>query len=130
MRTEDIARVCHEANRAYCCVLGEYQPAWDDAPKYMRDSTISGVLFNLNHPGVSARDAHEEWMRYMKLNGWKYGEEKKSEIKEHPCLVPYEDLPEEQRKKDAIFIAVIHALEPQSFRINSSIEIPVVSEAH
>ena len=28
--------------------------------------------------------------------------------KTHPCLVPYEQLPEEQRRKDAIFIDAVN----------------------
>ena len=37
----------------------------------------------------------------------------KNEVhKIHPCLVPYEDLPEEQKEKDALFIAVVRFFSP------------------
>jgi hypothetical protein len=36
---DQVARVCHEANRAYCQTLGDNsQPAWDDAPEWQKDS--------------------------------------------------------------------------------------------
>lgn len=131
MRTEDIARICYETIRAYRLVLHEEaEPSWDKAPKSVRDANIMGVLYNLNHPGISSKQSHEEWVRAMQSTGWKYGPLKNSEKQEHPCLVPYEQLSDEQKKKDALFIAVVHALEPQSFRIPSSIEIPVIEEVH
>ena len=30
--------------------------------------------------------------------------------KQHPCLVPYDDLPESQRRKDTLFFAIVTAL--------------------
>jgi hypothetical protein len=32
--------------------------------------------------------------------------------KTHPCLVPFADLPEDQQRKDALFIAIVQALAP------------------
>jgi hypothetical protein len=37
---------------------------------------------------------------------------KDAEKKEHPCFRPYDELPAEQKIKDALFIAVVHALRP------------------
>ncbi len=46
MDTEEIARVCHEVNRALCEAFGDHsQPAWADAPEWQRQSTITGVAF-------------------------------------------------------------------------------------
>lgn len=106
-----IARVCHEANRAYCRTLGDQsQPPWDDAPQWQRDSALNGVLFHLENPDAKPSDSHESWMRQKVEDGWTYGPVKDPEAKQHPCMVPYEELPVEQQRKDALFIAVIHAL--------------------
>ncbi|MFH2219092.1 MAG: RyR domain-containing protein [Pseudomonadota bacterium] len=43
-------------------------------------------------------------------DGWKYGPVKDPDKKEHPCCVPFAELPVEQQAKDFIFRAVIHAL--------------------
>ena len=48
MDIELIARVCHEANRAYCAALGDASQAeWDKASDWQKDSVRNGVLFNL-----------------------------------------------------------------------------------
>lgn len=108
---EAIARVCHEANRAYCSILGDdSQPPWLEAPKWQRESAISGVKFHIENPKTGPSGSHENWMRDKIADGWKYGEKKNPETKEHPCMVPYGDLPVEQRMKDAIFTYIVHAM--------------------
>ena len=32
--------------------------------------------------------------------GWSYGEKRNDELKQHPCLVAYEELPEEEKVYD------------------------------
>lgn len=35
---QQIAKVCHEANKAYCETLGDYsQPEWEAAPAWQKD---------------------------------------------------------------------------------------------
>ncbi len=111
MTNEEIARVCHEANRAYCVALGDNSQApWDDAPGWQRESAINGVAFTLANPHAGPSASHESWLAEKKAAGWKYGPTKNPETKEHPCFVSYEELPREQRKKDALFQAVVRAL--------------------
>lgn len=105
----DIARVCHEANRALQAINGEeVGPEWDDAPKWMRDSAEDGVTNII--AGATPRESHENWMRYRAADGWVYGEVKDESLKTHPCMVPYDDLPYSQRIKDSLFHGVVHAL--------------------
>jgi hypothetical protein len=44
-------------------------------------------------------------------NGWKYGKEKDPEKKEHPCLVPYYELPSEQKVKDHLFKHMVETID-------------------
>lgn len=67
MTVEDIARVCHEVNRAYCRSIGD-------------DSQVS------------------------------WGPVKLVEFRQHPCIMPYEELPRDQRVKDHLFRAVVKIL--------------------
>jgi len=107
---EGIARICHEANRAYCRSIGdESQLPWEDAPEWQRTSAVNGVLFTLRNPGAPPSASHESWLEEKRATGWKYGPVKDPEKKEHPCFVPYGDLPVEQRRKDALFQAVVRA---------------------
>ena len=47
-----------------------------------------------------ARNEHTRWMREKLANGWGYAPVRDNEKKYHPCLVPYEELPAEERQKD------------------------------
>lgn len=106
-----IARVCHEANRAFCESHGnKSQPSWNNAPEWQRRSAVNGVLFHLNNPTRSPEDSHNNWMREKIDDGWTYGPKKDPEKKTHPCIQPYDELPLIQRKKDSLFIAIVHAL--------------------
>ena len=112
MTNEQIAIVCHEANRAYCKSVGDdSQLSWDLAPQWQRDSAVSGVEFLRSHPGAGPHSSHENWLSVKLANGWKYGPVKDEDKKEHPCLVPYEQLPKAQKLKDHLFNAVFRALE-------------------
>jgi ryanodine receptor 2 len=47
-----------------------------------------------------AKNVHEVWARNRMEQGWTYGEERNDELKHHPCLVPYEELPEIEKDYD------------------------------
>lgn len=108
---ESIAIVCHEANRAYCQTIGDSsQRPWNEAPAWQRTSAIKGVAFTVANPAVPPSGSHDSWLKEKSDTGWKYGPVKDESKKEHPCFVPYEELPIEQRRKDALFRAVVRAL--------------------
>lgn len=47
-----------------------------------------------------AKNVHEIWAHERINQGWTYGEKRDDALKHHPCLVPYEDLPEEEKEYD------------------------------
>ena len=47
-----------------------------------------------------AKNVHEIWSQTRISQGWTYGPERKDAEKKHPCLVPYEELPEEEKVYD------------------------------
>lgn len=109
----DVAEACHEINRAYCRAIGDdSQLAWADAPEWQRSSAVAGVKFHLANPDASPSASHESWLVQKTAEGWKYGEVKDPEKKEHPCFVPYSDLPKEQQAKDYLFKQVVHSFMP------------------
>lgn len=109
LRVLHIASVVHEANRAYCRTIGDdsHLP-WTDAPSWQRDSAVRGVEDMLRGYVTSPEQAHMAWSTMKRDNGWVYGPVKDAEAKTHPCLVPYEHLPEEQRLKDRLFFAIVN----------------------
>jgi len=111
MTVEQVAMVCHEANRAYCGGLGDHsQVPWGEAPEWQQNSAVCGVLFHLENPDSKPSDSHDNWLLQKKMDGWVYGPVKDTDKKEHPCMVPYEELPAGQRRKDSLFIGIVKAL--------------------
>jgi len=111
MDVELIAMVCHEANRAYCATLGDdTQPSWEDASDWQRESVIDGVTFFLRHPTAPAFMAHDNWIRTKEDAGWSYGEIKDASALTHPCMLPWNELPDEQKRKDILFHNIVFAM--------------------
>ena len=111
MTSIEIAHIVHDANRAYCRTIGDdTQPLWEDAPDWQRTSAVNGVEGILAGTITRPEQSHESWLAEKQATGWKYGPVKNPETKEHPCFVPYNELPENQRLKDEMFGLVVRAV--------------------
>jgi len=110
VKTEDIARVCHEANRALQAIQGDPtpSPAWNDAPDWQTNSAVEGVVKAID--GQGPEQLHESWCDFKRNDGWMFGDVKDVDAKTHPCLVPYADLPDDQKIKDHVFGAIVRVL--------------------
>lgn len=104
---ESTARLCHEANR----ILQLHSdgdvisPTWNAAPDWQKESSREGVRKALQ--GQTPEQLHESWLEFKLKDGWVYGVEKDEYKKTHPCMVRYEDLPEDQQIKDDMFHAIV-----------------------
>ena len=47
-----------------------------------------------------AKNVHEVWAKNRLEQGWTYGEERNDVLKTHPCLIPYEELPQIEKDYD------------------------------
>lgn len=47
-----------------------------------------------------AENVHDVWARTRIDQGWTYGPKRDDANKKHPCLVPYDQLPEEEKVYD------------------------------
>jgi hypothetical protein len=104
-----IARVCHEANRALQLANGEEpSPHWDDAPSWQQGSAMTGVCSAL--AGATPEQQHERWLEDKRAHAWTWGPAKDGDARTHPCMVPYAALPPGQRAKDHLFVAIVAAL--------------------
>ena len=100
MTCEEIVYVASAANDALRDVTGQKR-----RPIFLHPDTINrtvrGVTNTLADPTVTPEQSHEKWMAdYLK--------EHKAE--EHPCCVPYAQLPAEDKIKDELFLAIVRAL--------------------
>ena len=65
-----------------------------------------------------AENVHEVWAQERIAQGWTYGSQRDDANKKHPCLIPYEDLPEEEKQYDRNT-----SIETLKFIIGSGFEI-------
>lgn len=60
----------------------------------LTDNSFSEVLENIS------QNVHNQWMTRRLADGWKSGSERNDEKKEHPSLIPYEELSDEEKEYD------------------------------
>lgn len=65
-----------------------------------------------------AENVHEVWAKTRIDQGWTYGQQRDDINKKHPCLVPYKDLPEDEKQYDRNT-----SIETLKFIIGSGFEI-------
>ena len=110
---DDIAKISHVANKAYCESIGDNsQVCWSEAPDWQKESAVKGVELHLNNPDLPASASHDAWMKHKLSTGWKYGPVKDPEKKEHPNLVSFWDLPIREQAKDLLFSSIVRCLKP------------------
>lgn len=119
---ELLACACHSAWYAYTVLgLGEDGQPWERCPQWQSESLMFAIDFweekineltkqagkELDNEELANRLSplsHDNWMTYKMSHGWVYGETKDPKRKTHPCIVPYEELPESQRLKDRVVV--------------------------
>lgn len=76
-----------------------YQPN----PIDTSDIKIPGDLYSLIE--LLAENAHDNWAIKRIAEGWTYGPERDNNLKKHPDLVPYRNLPESEKEYDRVLAA-------------------------
>jgi hypothetical protein len=71
-----------------------YQPSPRPTAHVQLSGDLLGLLEDL------ARNAHDVWAKQRLDDGWSYGPRRDDQNKKHPCLVPYEQLPETEKEYD------------------------------
>ena len=47
-----------------------------------------------------SKNVHDVWAETRIKQGWTYGEQRDDQKKTHPCLIPYEELPDSEKEYD------------------------------
>jgi len=99
-KIEFIADIRH---LAWCCYqMGAGQEYNKDINTDQFNSLVNGVQFRLDNPDATPEQNHENWMKAKTAQGWKLGPVKDVEKKEHPDIIPYDELPDVEKMKDTL----------------------------
>lgn len=94
----------------------DYRPQ----PADTSDVELPSELENLAE--AIAKNVHEVWAQNRLNEGWTYGAERNDAMRQHPCLIPYEKLPESEKQydRDTAFVTLrlIHKLGFQIIKAN------------
>jgi len=105
---EKAARLVVAANRVYCNGIEDViPPDWDDMSPFVKKAMIDAVRARLSDITMPLSVNHDSWMAARLADGWTLGEKKNEEKKIHPNLIPYAELPRQQRIKDLMFVTVV-----------------------
>lgn len=74
--------------------MNKYNPSPIDTSKIILPSELEVLMEEI------AKNVHEVWAAGRVSEGWVFGEERNTELKTTPCLVPYEQLPENEKDYD------------------------------
>ena len=81
--------------------------AWEQREQPFRDQFLKVIERQCgDQRSKSPEELHGSWMQAYYAMGWVYGEKYDREEKVHPDLVPYADLGQLERDKDAVFVAL------------------------
>jgi pyruvate-formate lyase len=116
---EIIAIAAHETIKKFCDENGETTNLhWNECPEWQKHAAIANVKFVLETDNVTDEMLHDFWMKDKLEHGWKLGDVKDTELKIHPCLVPFEEISEYQQMKDRLFINTVQLLDSKSYDYN------------
>lgn len=101
---EIVARNTYRVLEGYTSTSPNPLKPWSEASEGAKTGYRSAVKLVIEE-GYTSQQLHEKWMADKTEAGWEFGEEKDEELKTHPNLVEYENLPESERVKDTIFRA-------------------------
>lgn len=111
MTNEQIAQVCHEADRAYLKSTSpkgkDLLPTWSKASAERKALILAYVEYLLANPDATQSTIHDIWMQRKTDASWTYGTTLNKAEKKDPALVAYDQLPEKRRARYQLMINVI-----------------------
>lgn len=104
-----IAKIIHQCWVSHQIAVG--QPYNDRLTDAQRESLLSGYRKFINNPTMTCQQNHEEWMEHRLANGWTLGPVKDEALKQHPDLIPYDQLPAVEKTKNEVFLSACRLIQ-------------------
>ena len=80
---------------------------WDEREQAFKDQFLEVIERQCgDQRSMSPEELHGSWMQSYISMGWVYGDKYDQEQRIHPDLVPYSQLNDRERDKDAVFITL------------------------
>lgn len=117
MNQYKIAEILHNAISTIPRPDGSVIVPWDALNGILKDRAASTVAHLMEWMkgaphGIPDEELHDVWYNNMVAMGWAYGPTYSLEQKLHPSMIPFDELPDDEKIKDAIWSGIIYALYP------------------
>lgn len=97
---KDVFKKAWKASGNYMVTASETANGYNPQPINVEDIALDANLEELTE--AIAENAHDIWARARMDEGWTYGSVRNDELKQHPDLVPYSQLPDSEKEYDRI----------------------------
>lgn len=123
---EACARVAHEVYRTALGVSD--MRSWDTAPEGDKAQARAATreVLSADVSKTTPTQWHAKWCAEKAADGWRYGPVIDVERKEHPNMLPYEQLPEEQRALDRLFVVAVESTRAAIDALEVAYSVPVL----
>ena len=82
-------------------------PHWNNRDKAFRQQFLETIELQTRPDACTIPEIlHERWVHAYTMMGWTYGPTRDEQAKTHPDMVPYAELGQRERDKDAVFVAL------------------------
>jgi hypothetical protein len=76
----------------------EYNPEPIDTAQIELDDELERLVLKL------LENTHDNWATRRMKDGWSYGPRRDDDLKQHPDLVPFEELSEDEKEYDRLLV--------------------------
>lgn len=109
---KDLFMRAWKASGNYMVTASKIENGYNPQPINVEDIDLDANLEELTE--AIAENAHDIWARARMDEGWTYGPVRNDELKQHPDLVPYSQLPDSEKEYDRIMamntLRLVHRL--------------------
>lgn len=110
MNLKTITKVTTNAQAKVNELMTGKSRGWDDLTEEEQNAAVTHVLMVANNPDATPENIHSSWMRRMHEWGYTPGPMVDNELKEHPLLVPFNELPYEVKVAYCMLYSLVNTL--------------------
>lgn len=100
-----IAEIIHSCTSRIPRIDGSFVDVWSDLTELQKEHATQAVREIYSAPKKTPEELHNLWMKPLIENGWTKGDYN-FEKKQHPSIIPFNELPESEILKDELWAAL------------------------